>query len=82
MERYVRGAWGDPGAGLRGLAAMYGAVTDVRNGLWDAGVFRPVRVGVPVISVGGLSTGGSGKTPLTAALARAPGRRRSSGWPW
>lgn len=70
LERYVRGSWGDPGPWLRGLAAIYGAVTDVRNGLWDAGVFQPVRLEVPVISVGGLSTGGSGKTPLTAALAR------------
>jgi len=70
LERYVRGSWGDPGPWLRGLAAIYGAVTDIRNGLWDAGVFQPVRLEVPVISVGGLSTGGSGKTPLTAALAR------------
>lgn len=70
IERYVRGSWGEPGAGLRGLAAVYGAATDLRNGLWDAGVFRPRRVKAPVISIGGLSTGGSGKTPLTAALAR------------
>jgi len=70
VERYVRGAWGDPGPGLRGLAAIYGAVSDLRNALWEAGLLRPVRLAVPVISLGGLSTGGSGKTPLTAALAR------------
>lgn len=70
IERYVRGSWGEPGAALRGLAAVYGAITDLRNGLWDAGVFRPRRVAAPVISIGGLSTGGSGKTPLTAAVAR------------
>lgn len=78
VERYVRGAWGDPGPDLRGLAAIYGVASDLRNALWEAGVFRPIRLAAPVISVGGLSTGGSGKTPLTAALARhlAEGGRR------
>ena len=70
LERRVRGAWGDPGSTLRGLAALYGTAVDLRNLLWDAGVFRPHRVSVPVVSVGGLSTGGSGKTPIAAALAR------------
>ncbi len=71
VERRVRGAWGDPGRLLRTLAVVYGAAADLRNGLWDAGVFAPVRVRAPVISVGALSTGGAGKTPITAALARA-----------
>ena len=71
IERWVRGAWGDPGSLLRALAAVYGVISDLRNGLWDCGVFSPVRIGAPVISVGALSTGGAGKTPVTAALARS-----------
>lgn len=70
LERRVRRAWGHPGSVLRGLAAVYGTAVDLRNLLWEAGVFRPHRVPVPVVSVGGLSTGGSGKTPIAAALAR------------
>lgn len=70
LERRVRSAWGEPGSLLRALASVYGGVADIRNLLWDAGVFRPTRSAVPVISLGGLSTGGSGKTPLAAAFAR------------
>lgn len=70
LERRVRGNWGDPGPVLRAAAAVYGTAADLRNLLWDTGVFRPARLPVPVVSVGGLSTGGAAKTPLTAALAR------------
>lgn len=70
VERRVRSAWGDAGPLLRALEALYGTAVDLRNLLWEAGVFRPERVRVPVVSLGGLSVGGSGKTPLSAALAR------------
>ena len=70
VERWVRGNWGDPGPGLRAAAAVYGVATDARNLLWSSGIFRPIRIGAPVVSIGGLSTGGSGKTPLAAAIAR------------
>lgn len=70
VERRVRSAWGEPGSTLRALSVLYGTAVDLRNLLWEVGVFRAHRAPVPVVSIGGLSTGGSGKTPITAALAR------------
>lgn len=51
------------------LAPLYGAVVRARNRSFDAHPERAVRVPVPVVSVGNLSVGGTGKTPLTLFLA-------------
>lgn len=53
------------------LAALYGAVVRLRGWLYRTGAMRSVRLPVPVIVVGNLSVGGTGKTPLTIALAEA-----------
>ena len=55
----------------RPLALLYGAASAVRRALYRAGVLRSVRLGAPVIVIGNLSAGGTGKTPLTIALASA-----------
>jgi tetraacyldisaccharide 4'-kinase len=52
------------------LTALYGAVTRWRNTLYDQGRLSSRRLARPVISVGNLSTGGSGKTPFVIALGR------------
>lgn len=53
------------------LSALYGGVTRLRRALYRAGVLRSERLSVPVIVIGNISVGGTGKTPLTLAVARA-----------
>lgn len=48
---------------LTPFAWCYGAVTFVRNLLYDKGVLRSASFTVPVVSVGNISVGGTGKTP-------------------
>jgi tetraacyldisaccharide 4'-kinase len=56
---------------LAPLTPLYAAGQALRN-LWLGTRFEPVeRLRWPVVSIGNLSTGGAGKTPLTIALARA-----------
>ncbi|WP_299343259.1 tetraacyldisaccharide 4'-kinase [uncultured Pseudoxanthomonas sp.] len=61
----------------RALAAVYGALVAARARLYGLGVLRRHRVGVPVIVVGNITAGGTGKTPLTIALVE---RLRAAGF--
>lgn len=50
------------------LSAIYGGVVSVRNALYDRGVLRARSLEGGVVSVGNVSAGGSGKTPLVMLL--------------
>lgn len=53
---------------LRPLSWLFRALIAMRRRLYRSGVFRTTRLPVPVIVVGNITVGGSGKTPLTLTL--------------
>lgn len=53
------------------LAVFYGAVVAMRRAFYRLGWLRSVRLPCPVIVVGNITAGGTGKTPLTLALVDA-----------
>jgi len=52
------------------FAILYGFITSLRNFLYDKGIFKSYSFGLPVIAVGNLSVGGTGKTPQIEYLIR------------
>jgi tetraacyldisaccharide 4'-kinase len=50
------------------FSALYGAAVEVRNQLYDRGMIAVQRLEGPVVSIGNLCVGGSGKTPFLILL--------------
>ena len=50
------------------LSLLYGIVTEVRNRMFDWGVLKQHSFDLPIISIGNLAVGGTGKTPHTEFL--------------
>ncbi|HEX4619807.1 MAG TPA: tetraacyldisaccharide 4'-kinase [Steroidobacteraceae bacterium] len=73
MQGRLERLWYEGSAGaalLAPLAWVYAAVTGVRRGAYALGLLRAPRLARPVVVVGNLTVGGTGKTPLTIYLAR------------
>ena len=72
MSHAIERMWARDGAAawaLTPLSWIFGAMTEGRNLLYDLGVLRAVPLGLPTISVGNLTVGGTGKTPVSAWVA-------------
>lgn len=48
---------------------LFGALAATRRALFHTGIFSSTQLDVPVVIIGNISVGGTGKTPLTLALA-------------
>lgn len=59
------------------LAWLYGVITALRRLLFRLGIKQQVKVKAPVIVVGNISIGGTGKTPFTLLLCQT---LRNQGW--
>jgi tetraacyldisaccharide 4'-kinase len=75
-ERVINSVWESASlparaarAGLVPVSWIYAAIVAMRNAAYDRGIFRASELALPSISVGNLTVGGTGKTPVSAFIA-------------
>ncbi|WP_163716366.1 tetraacyldisaccharide 4'-kinase [Mangrovibacterium lignilyticum] len=52
------------------LSILYGFIVYIRNMLYDSNIFKSTEFEIPVISIGNITVGGTGKTPHTEYLVK------------
>jgi tetraacyldisaccharide 4'-kinase len=60
---------------MRFASALFGVGVRLRNAAYDRGYAKPRRLAGPVVSIGNISVGGSGKTPFVIMLGELLRRR-------
>ena len=71
MATWLEREWQRLGGGalvLLPLTLVFWIVSTLRRALWRSGWLRPWRAPVPVVVVGNITAGGTGKTPLVMAI--------------
>ena len=74
IYQWLQNTWYDGGKGywvLLPLSGVFWLLISIRRCLFRFGILRPHSLDAPVIIVGNLTAGGTGKTPTTIWLARA-----------
>ena len=74
---WLQSLWGSDGFGARIARAaltpaemLFGIITSTRASLYSSGILPTRPTVIPALSIGNLTVGGTGKTPLTAYFAR------------
>ena len=78
MEAWLTNEWQRNGPWqlvLRPISWLFGLLVTMRRGAYRAGLLKSHSVGVPLIIVGNITVGGTGKTPLVLALAESLTKR-------
>ena len=55
---------------LEFFSIFYGVITKTRNFFYDKGILKTYKVNAKVISIGNMTTGGVGKTPVALSIAK------------